>query len=284
MGTLLQRITSLLVYGGSLRLRHYERNCLEGWASSLAIEAQQIFRRQILVLDRYKRSKKAKTLFLFPSGWPSGQPLPSELRFRLREDESRVAQVQMEFPSKSGMRAEAVIVLQHGQITSVEFSKLIPRECWARSVVRNVVSMRDVLAAPQEGLVFGHRELPSELRWLAAVHADGDCRPPRAEHEVTAFLRSFEAKFPQDYEALLRKTNGVSAGPVTIHGIGNTWTIPRPDGPFVSIATVQHAGQLAVKIGDKTSTVYLLASESDEVTPLHDVFLSALRRVTAGLL
>lgn len=284
MGTLVQRITSLLIYGGSLRLRPYEVNCLESWASSLAVEAQEIFRRQMVLLDRYKRSKKAKILFLYPTGWPNGQPMSSEVRFSLREDESRVARVKMEFPLKTGQRVDAVIVLQHGQLTSVEFSKEVPREYWSRAIIRDVVTMRDVLAASQEDQLRGRKEFPSELKWLAVAHADSDCQPPRTEQEINAFVSSFEATFPQDYEVLLRQSNGLSAGPVRIYGIGDAWMIPRPDGPFVSIATVQQVGELAVKIGDTTGTVYLLDAESDEVTPLHHAFVDALRKVTAAAL
>jgi hypothetical protein len=275
MGTLLQRATSLLIYGGTLRMRPYEAACLEGWARSLPEAAQDIFRRQIALLDRYKRSREGRILLLFPSGWPNGKPLPTDVRFALNEDESRVARVRMDCSVKADLRVDAIIVLQHGQLTSVEFSRALPRACWAHAVVRDVTTLRDVLAG--EGREAPGVELPPTLSWLAVTHPGGTCMSPRTEEEIKAFISSFETRFPPGYEATLRAANGVSAGPVKIYGVGDAWTIPRPDGPFVSIANVRDVGDLAAKIGDHTGAVYLLDAEGDEVRQLHGDFMDALR-------
>lgn len=276
MATALRRFASLLIYGGSLRLRPYESVCLSGWGRSLSDAAQNVFKRQIGLLDRYKRAKHGRTLFLFPTGWPNGKPLPTNVRFALREDESRVARVRMDFGT--GLRADAIIVLQHGQLTSVEFSKVLPRVCWASAAVKDVTTLRDV-SVPTGGKdeETSRTELPPNLRWLAAAHPDNVCMPPRTDAEIRAFISSFETSFPPEYEATLRTTNGVSAGPVKIYGVGDAWTIPRPDGPFVSIANISDVGDLATKIGERTGTVYLLDSESDRVKQLDGDFVSALR-------
>jgi hypothetical protein len=278
MGTVPQKLASLLIYGGSLRLRPYESACLSGWSRSLPEDARNIFKRQIVLLDRYKRSKNGRLLFLFPTGWPNGKPLPTDLRFVLREDESRVARVRLDFPPRPDMQTDAIVVLQHGQLTSIEFSRVVPRECWSNAMIQNVTTLRDVSAsAAGEREETGSAEMPPNLQWLAASYPDSVCIPPRTTAEIRAFVSSFDTRFPPDYEATLQLTNGVSAGPVRIYGVGDAWTIPRPDGPFVSIAKVSDLGDLAIKIGEKTGTIYLLDAESDAVRELRGDFGSSLR-------
>jgi hypothetical protein len=282
MGTLLQHFASFVIYGGSFRLRPYESACLRGWGLSLSDAAQDVFKRQIVLLDRYKRSKNGRTLFLFPTGWPNGKPLPTDVRFALREDESRVARVRMDFPLRPDLHADAIIVLQHGQLTSIEFSKVLPRECWSNAVIRKVTALRDVSAPVGEKAEETDRvEMPANLRWLAAAYPNSICMPPRTAAEVGAFVSSFDTKLPADYEATLLLTNGVSAGPVKIYGVGDAWTIPRPDGPFLSIANVLDVGDLAAKVGEKTGTVYLLDAESDEVRQLDGDFVKSLRETVS---
>lgn len=277
MGTVSQKVASLLIYGGSLRLRPYESACLSGWSRSLPDAAQNVFKHQIALLDRYKRSKNGRVLFLFPTGWPNGKPLPTDLRFALREDESRVARLRLDFPPRSDTHADAIVVLQHGQLTSIEFSRVVPRECWSNAMIRNVTTLRDV-SAPAEGEreKSGSAELPPNLQWLAATYPNSVCIPPRTTAEIRAFVSSFDTRLPPDYEAMLQLTNGVSAGPVRIYGVGDAWTIPRPDGPFVSIANVTDVGDLAMKIGERSGTVYLLHAESDEARELTGDFSSSL--------
>jgi hypothetical protein len=281
MGTLLQRLTSLLIYGGTLRLRPYEAACLEAWACSLPQEAQDIFRHQVALLDRYKRSRKGRSLSLFPSGWPNGKPLPASLRFALNEDESRVACVRMGCPSKSDLHINATVVLEHGQLICVEFSRELPRACWSSAVIRDVTTLRDVLAPQGEGKYGSYAEMPPNLRWLAVAHPGGSCIPPRTEEEISAFLASFETQLPPEYEDTLRATNGVFAGPVKIYGVGHAWTIPRSDGPFVSIANVCDVGDVAAKLRDHTGALYLLDAEGDAVRPLPGDFSEALREAMA---
>jgi hypothetical protein len=262
-------------------MRPYELACIQGWELSLQGGARDIFRRQFARLDRYKRLKDGRTLFLFPTGGPNGVPLPTDLRFALREIESRVARVRMEFPSTPNIRVDAVVVLQQGQVTSLEFSGVLPRECWSDSVIQGVEILRDVMSQPEE-LQSRHGELPPNLAWLTAGQLDFSWELPRPDAEIQTFISSFETTFPQDYEAILRVTNGFSAGPVVIYGIGNAWTIPRPDGPYVSIANVRDVGELVVKIGDKSGALFLLDFEGDLVRPLQGNLSEALRKSVAA--
>lgn len=284
MGTALQRATSFLLYGGTFRLRPYEDKCLTAWENSLPRPARDVLKRQIRLLDRFKRAKEGRTLYLYPTGWPNGQPLPAEVRFALQEVESRVARVRMEDPQRTNLRADAIIVLQNGQLTSVEFSNELPRDSWESALVRDVVLLRDVLSPSRQDHSGHQGSAPQKLAWLMEAHSDSSCNPPRTSEEVRAFIGSFDTKFPPDFEALLRTTNGVSAGPVQIFGIGEAWMIPRPDGPFVAIANVRGVGELATKIGDRTGTVYLLVSESDEAKPLVGSFMDVVRESAATLL
>jgi hypothetical protein len=196
----------------------------------------------------------------------------------LREDESRVARLRLDFPPRPDAHTDAIVVLQHGQLTSIEFSRDVPRECWSNAIIRNVTTLRDV-SAPAEGEreKAGSAEMPPNLQWLAATYPNSVCIPPRTTSEIRAFVSSFDTRLPPDYEATLQLTNGVSAGPVRIYGVGDAWTIPQPDGPFVSIANVSDVGDLAMKIGERTGTVYLLDAESDEVREFTGDFISSLR-------
>jgi hypothetical protein len=118
--------------------------------------------------------------------------------------------------------------------------------------------------------------MPPGLGWLAQKYPDARCASPRSADELRAFRSSFEVTFPPDYEAALRLTNAVRAGPVTIYGVGDVWTIPRPDGPFVAIASVRDVGDVTLKVGDTTGALYLLDSEGDEVRQLPGDFTRAL--------
>lgn len=282
MGTVLQRIAAYLIYGGTFKLRPYEVECLKAWSSGLSDQGRDIFQRQIVFLDRYKRLKGGKLLFLFPTGWPNGQPLPEAVRFPLREDESRVARLRLRFSSTSRLTTTATIVLQHGQLTSVEFSRVPPRECWRHAEVLEVVSLREILASAVTSTGAESGKVPSNLSWLAAVSDEIECSPPRSEREIMDFLSSFQTRFPLDYEALLRSTNGISVGPLTVYGVGDAWTIPRPDGPFVSIAHIRDVGAIAAKTEGNTSALYLLDSESDKTTLLPSSFVEALRQCLSG--
>jgi hypothetical protein len=280
MGNIVQRLGALLLYGGSLVLRPYERQCIDSWVESLPSSARAIMAAQLVRLDLYKRLNRGRILRLFPTGWPNGTPLPSELRLSLQEDESRVAKAKIVFAEKPEVVCDVIVVMQHGQLTSLEFSRLPPRPSGMRSEIRSIQHLRDVCmaSAPERAVRLG-ATLPSKFQWLAE-YPGMELSDPRPREEVREFLASFGTKFPDEYAELLGKTNGLSAGPVTIYGLGDAWTVPRPDGPFVVLANITDIGDFACKADDGTGAIFLLDSESDQVTPLSHSLSESLSKLS----
>jgi hypothetical protein len=280
MGNVIQRIGGLLLYGGSLALREYERQCIWSWIATLPSEANKILSLQMAKLDRYKRLDRDRILQLFPTGWPNGVPLPTELRVPLREDESRVARLQLTIGGPNKFACDVVVVMQNGQLTSLEFSKSPPRTNAVGTEIHSIQHLRDVLRRTSDSAaeydLAGFRQ---RIPWLADQPI-GKIVAPRPREEVREFLTSFQTTFPREYAELLTLTNGFSIGPLTIYGLGDVWSAPHPDGPFVIFGNVLDVGDLACKNGESDGEVYLLNMEADEISQLSHPLVLAIQELS----
>jgi len=275
LGARLRRVKAWLVFGGSFTLRPHEIRCLQEWRGALDDEAKRLLDAQLRLLDRYKRHANDAVVSFFSTTVPNASQLPGYVRFPLREDESRVAVVNLTFGT--GESVKASVVLTAGELLSLEFNRA-PRD-FADQTVSNasVEVLRDVMAASPAA-----RPAPREreLRALLGEKATQarELRAPLRRSEREAVLKGLDAILPEQYLRLMQVTDGFRLGRLKVHGLAEIWSAPRPDGIFYVFGAVEETADLAVKQGETSQRIHWLDYETDAATVLERGLLDTIDR------
>jgi len=216
---------------------------------------------QLSWLDRYKRFSQDAVIRFYSTSIANGGQLPTEIRFPLREDESRVATVYLTMHGAEEISVKGRIVLTQGELLAIEFNKS-PRNFKTLKILsaRVETHLNPMMSITEESKIVNTKILDSLLGRTARFACDLTAALPLSKR--TAIIEALGASLPSEYLKWIEVVDGFTIGKLKIYGLKDIWSAPRPDGLFYVFAAVQGEADLAVKGGEGNGKIYWLGYES----------------------
>ena len=224
MNTSFLKLTKVVLYGSSFKLRLYEQIVLDSWRQHLTKEASALLSAQLKLLVSYQRQAQEKDLCFFPLSCKPYKRLPSDLLFPCRMEGCVIAFIHLVGSDSSGTlhKIRAEIHLHKGQISSIEFNQS-PRNKLAKNVKATEIEiLRDPMIPATE-------ETVSDAQRREMV------------------LKTIQSKLPAEYLLLVGEGKEVSINDWTVCAVQDIWKIPQQDGSYYLLAEKEGMGTVGVK-------------------------------------
>jgi hypothetical protein len=230
----LQKLTKMLMYGSSFKLRPYEESVLDAWRKELSPEGNALLSAQLKHLVSYQRQAREMLCFFPLDHKAPYPPLPEHTLFPCRLD-CTAAVVHLAGSDRRGVRhkVRAEVGLYKGEITLIEFNQP-PSKRLVRDVeVMKVEILRDPMIPVSE-------ETMSDAQRCEEV------------------LKSIHSKLPDEYLQLVGESKGISLNEWAVCAVKDIHKIPQRDGNYYVLAVKEGMGFVGVKEDESSGRLYYL--------------------------
>lgn len=260
-------VLSRLLYGGSSKLRFYERKCLKCLRDKLSKDAAAILDVQVDKISLIQRFSKDKLVVFHFIDESQAMSL-----FSNQSEEYYAARLNIKFTPK--VRCE--FVFHKGKLSSMEFDrppKLLDQDMECAGIIFNGDLMTNAAvndSSPKNVVV-------SDLSNLGSLYSLTDVRPPASPSEISWFLGRSPDSFPSDYVKLLEQTDGFTVNNWEFNGIRSS-TIIQDQANYVLLVECQGKA-LCIREGESSPRVYVYDMIDDDFTQRFSSFLVGLSEV-----
>ena len=271
--TAINTLISRVLFGGTSRLRDYEKRCI-GWVSErMSPTAAGVLGQQVggvMTLQRFSADK----LVLFGSlqrqvDIPAFANLSSDVTF-----------ANIGFASGTSKKWRCVLTCANGRLSTLEFSQP-PRELSASSMqlieCTVLLDMMEPITVASVEARASSGPLIESIRRVAEV---SEVKPPATDRDIESFRTLLDANIPDDFGRLAHEANGFRADEWQFYGTaGRRVILPGANYAYLAESDIR---ALAIREGNETSELYLHDEIDDEFTPLGpsfvDAFIGVLQR------